>query len=465
MKSTRLLPALLLLMFMVTMTMNAQSLTEAKDLLEAGECEDAAEMLREIVASKPKDADASYTLGLAYMCMGNLNEASSEFINAKKKGSRDAVYRLAEISLNRYETDEAENYIEEYRKLLKKAKKGTPDLSEGFDDRLERITSMLDRVEKIVIIDSICVDVDNFFRYYDIAKETGSLSSPDVLPAVTSAASPTVVFQSGDNRERIWAAQNDDYSFELVSAGPTYAGNWSEPTVLSSVLGQGGDANYPFLMSDGITLYFANDGENSIGGYDIFLTRRDGETFLEPTNIGFPYNSPADDYLLAIDEINNLGWWATKRNAPQDSIVIYKFIPNETRENYSYDDPERIARARIDNYRDTWDGHDYTALNKKIQQSEKNEVTVQFKLNIPGRGIYTNLNDFRNKKARNLMQQYLTAENQLNEKEQRLEKLRLNYKINRSKGATEQITLLENDVDSQRTQLKKLLNEVITSEK
>ena len=44
---------------------------------------------------------------------------------------------------------------------------------------------------------------------------------------------------------------------------------WSEPESLTS-LNEQGNVNYPFLMSDGITLYYASDGEGSLGGYDIF---------------------------------------------------------------------------------------------------------------------------------------------------------------------------------------------------
>ncbi len=62
----------------------------------------------------------------------------------------------------------------------------------------------------------------------------------------------------------------------------------------------------PFFMSDGVTLYYANDGDESIGGYDIFISRKGEDGFLQPQNIGMPYNSPYDDYMLAIDEVTVL---------------------------------------------------------------------------------------------------------------------------------------------------------------
>ena len=82
---------------------------------------------------------------------------------------------------------------------------------------------------------------------------------------------------------------------------------WTAPHKLDEL--DGDDAqNYPFMLSDGITLYYAAQGEESIGGYDIFVTRydMDEKKFLYPENLGMPFNSPANDYMLAIDEFNQL---------------------------------------------------------------------------------------------------------------------------------------------------------------
>lgn len=447
----------------VASTVKAQTVAEARELIETGECDEAIGMLEKIVSSKPKDADASYYLGMAYLCTGDKQKAIDAFLSAKKKGSRDAAFNLARLYLERYEIEDAEVQLADYRKLLKKAKKGTVDLSEGFDEKLDKINTMLDRVEKIVVVDSICVEETEFFKFYDMAKETGSLSSPSVLGDKVPYSLQTVVFETGDKRERIWAIENDDLSLSLVSAGPTYGGNWSDPVVLGNELGEGGDANYPFLMADGVTMYFANDGENSIGGYDIFLTRRDGDRFLEPTNVGFPYNSPADDYLLVIDEIRNLGWWATKRNAPADSIVIYTFIPSDTRENYSYDDPSRMSYARIDNYRDTWNGKDYTQKKTDKALNRGGSEPVDFVFSFQGK-TYNTLEQFKNSKARQRIQQYFKELQTLEQQKEKLESLRVNYKQTHSKAIARQILDLEQDILRKEQSLKKLKNEVISLE-
>ena len=73
----------------------------------------------------------------------------------------------------------------------------------------------------------------------------------------------------------------------------------------------------------------------------------DGE-FLQPQNLGMPYNSPFDDYLLAVDELNGVGWWATDRKQLGDSLTVFLFKVNDLRRNYSPEDENLTAFARVD---------------------------------------------------------------------------------------------------------------------
>lgn len=122
---------------------------------------------------------------------------------------------------------------------------------------------------------------------------------------------------------------------------------WSKPTPLEGL--PEGDSNYPFLLSDGITIYFANNNPNGLGGYDLYVTRYNSETdrYLTAENLGMPFNSDANDYMMLIDEVNQLGWFATDRNQPEGMVCIYTFIPAETKQYYSYkeDSFEDIRKA------------------------------------------------------------------------------------------------------------------------
>ena len=70
---------------------------------------------------------------------------------------------------------------------------------------------------------------------------------------------------------------------------------WSQPLLLEGINEGISEAAYPFMLTDGTTFYFAGKGDESIGGYDIFMTRYNSQTgrFLNPENIGMPFNSEA----------------------------------------------------------------------------------------------------------------------------------------------------------------------------
>ncbi len=451
-------------------TITAQStLEEAKQLVESGDLETAIPMLEELAAASPKKGDINLLLGTALYYAGDHTGAKQQWEAAL---SKKVNLKLAELALMQYRTDDAEEFVETYRNGLKRGRKVLgPDESGDIDDRISRVSAMLDRVEKLVIIDSINVDSEIFFRQYGLAKSTGRFMLPsEAFNGTHQAAEPTVVFETGDGRERIWAVQNADNNFELVSAGPLSGGKWDEPSTLGSHLNEGGDANYPFLMSDGMTLYFANDGENSIGGLDIFITRRDGDGFLQPTNIGLPYNSPYNDYLLAIDEEKGIGWWATDRNRIPDMVTVYVFIPSDMRVNYPVDSENLADRVLITSSRDTWeDGKDYSgliALARKGSASDNGDLqaTPQFALSVPGRGTLTSLQDFRNTRARGLAKQWLDLRSQLDRKKTELAALRERYRKG-DQSVSGKILDGETVVAAMRNQLNIIASQVAEAEK
>lgn len=113
------------------------------------------------------------------------------------------------------------------------------------------------------------------------------------------------------------------------------------------------------MQSDGVTLYFGAKGSKSVGGYDLFMTRYnlDEQKFMPPENMGLPYNSKANDYLLAIDEFHELGWLVTDRNQPADKVCIYVFEPKSQRLTYAdmqLPKTKLESFAQIASIKDTW---------------------------------------------------------------------------------------------------------------
>ena len=447
--------------------LKAATVEDARRLAEDGNLDDAIEMLRKLEAEQSKDASIPKLLGDYYMAVGEEDNARDAYELARKKGSREAILGLAEMANTNYDVDGARALVEEYRKTLKKGKRViAEDESGDLSERIDRIENALDRVEMIEVVDSLVVDAEDFFRHYRLSPEAGSLNSTEVLPEGFGYTDPTVVYEPESGREMIWAAPGENGAFSLFSSSALYGDTWEQPVPLGDHLGGGGDANYPFLMPDGITLYFASDGEESLGGLDLFISRRDEDGFLQPQNLGMPYNSPYDDYMLAIDEFTGAGWWASDRNRIPGKVTIYIFVPQELRKNVSPDSPDLVARARMNAIRTTWnEGTDRQALLEKIGaiSTDKKSLSRQFDIYIPGRGVVTNFNDFRNPASRESMHAYQVGVAKVTEAERRLASLRAAYAAG-NHDTSDVIASLEKELESARAGLVELRNKVVGSE-
>ena len=444
----------------------AVTLNEAKEMYTAGDFAGALPGFEEALQAKPKDPSLNQWVGVCLMRTGRQKEAIPYLEFADSKGITEAPRYLAEIEFYNYHFDKASNYIASYEKALKKAKKSKPEEVEQLEEQIERGKTMLDRVEKIVVIDSVAVSREDFFKAYKLSPEVGSIQSVDVLPAKFSVADHTTVYMPETRSSMMWAAPDSMLNYVLVSSTQLYDNSWEKPTPLQGELEMGGDSNYPFMMPDGITLYYANNGEESLGGYDIFITRKDENGFLQPQNIGMPYNSPYDDYLLAIDEITGVGWWATDRNHLGDYITIYKFIPSDLRINYPVTLPDLAERARLSSYKATWEeGQDYTTLLNSIKNidTESKAKSVDFRFAMPGNKVYTSWSDFKNPRARKLMSTYIDSCTQLESSEATLASMRLKYR-NGDTSLKSSILQLEKKVENDRDNLKKIANEAISLE-
>ena len=100
---------------------------------------------------------------------------------------------------------------------------------------------------------------------------------------------------------------------------------WTAPALLGSHLFTPGNEIYPMLSPDGKTLYFASDALYGMGGYDLYKSEYNEETgsWGPPTNLGFPFSSPADDFLFAHSDDGKYAVFASNRECARDSVCLY----------------------------------------------------------------------------------------------------------------------------------------------
>ena len=387
---------------------------------------------------------------------------------AKKKAPEpDEVLANARQAYLDYDVEQARTLFDEYAALMKKKKKELPPEVEDEISRVVLMENMLSRVEKVAVVDSLVVDADSFFLRYGLSSEAGRLVPGEVvrMPEVE------VAFVPQNNSEILYAEPDSTGMFILMGAGVLDDGTVDRPLPLrGDNLGGGGNAEYPFLMADGMTLYFANDGEGSIGGYDIFLTLRDSDgEYLQPQNIGMPYNSPYDDYMLAIDEATGAGWWATDRNQIPGMVTIYVFEPADTRINVDSDNDALVSLAKLDNLDLAMAGVDTAAAKKRIDAARRRQTPAaasapDFELPIGSNSrIYTSLADFRSPRARQAMAQAIDARVEASRIEARLADLRSQWAAgNHNSGIT--ILNLEQQLADARQRMTDATNRAISEE-
>nr|MDE7024963.1 hypothetical protein [Paramuribaculum sp.] len=216
------------------------------------------------------------------------------------------------------------------------------------------------------------------------------------------------------------------------------------------------------------TLYYASNGSGSLGGYDIFITRNDGDRYLQPQNVGMPYNSPANDYLLAIDELTGAGWWATDRNAPEGKVTIYVYVPREVRKNYPVDRDDLVALAKVNSIAATREkGRDYSAIVKRINAlengNEASERRSMFAFALPNGKICRQIGDFQTIEGRKAIKSYLLYDEELRRTMQRTEALRTQY-AKGNRNVADEILQNESRELQLRNELKSKAAEVIEAE-
>lgn len=169
-------------------------------------------------------------------------------------------------------------------------------------------------------------------------------------------------------------------------------GKWGTPKNLGAEVNTPGNEAFPFIHDDG-TLYYASDGLGGLGGYDIFQTTQDGETWTNVSNIGTPYNSNMDDFGFILNVTGTEGYLTSDREGGYGQDDIYSFIapkgiPKKKNTTFvsticTYDaaSSARIAGSTVEIYQRMADGSLGDILDEyriKLDPVNDNEYTLRF---------------------------------------------------------------------------------------
>lgn len=333
---------------------------------------------------------------------------------------------------------------------------------------------MLPSTARVMFIDSMVTDKSSFLNAVALSSESGSLKTYNDFWKATGQDSAYTYMNEFGNKVLFSKHGNDGHS-QLYTADKLN-GQWSSPKAVTDFGAEFEDVNCPYMMSDGITLYFAAKGKNGIGGYDIYVTMYDTDSarFYKPENIGLPYNSHGNDYYYVIDEFNSIGWLVTDRNQPEDKVCIYTFIPSESRQTYNETDvdEEQLRRlAAISSIKDTWTDQNklQAARNRLASLKSKNSATKENSINfyINDKLVYSSPSDFKVAENRQRYARLTATKDELAKLVKRTDALRKQYsaapKAERSK-LTPAITKAEQQAEQTELYIRNLEKEIRNAE-
>ena len=286
--------------------------------------------------------------------------------------------------------------------------------------------TMLPNTDKLLVVDSMVVDKESFLKHLDLQNENGYVGIENDNAWFINALKNKKIYASGDSLS----------GRKLILAYYVNS-KWEDRRPISELNTIFSDINFPFLMPDATTLFFSAKGHNSIGGFDIYTTRLDVDNggFYIPDNYGLPYNSTANDYFLAIDERNNLGWLVSDRYQPEDKVCIYIFVPNKNRVKLAQEgfDNNTIKKlAQLNNIQDTWNFGDKQEAMRNLERlrtqrnvENKGRESVLFIVNDKIK--YTSLSQFKSNKSKQLFAKLEDNKQLVSKQKTELENLRIQY--------------------------------------
>ena len=171
--------------------------------------------------------------------------------------------------------------------------------------------------------------------------------------------------------------------------------------------------------------------------------------------------------MLVVDEVANLGWFATDRNQPEGLVCVYVFVPNAVKEKYDFNAlgyDGMLPFARLSSVVATQ--NDDEALKKARRQLAVLEFSQlesmknnDFLFVIDDTRDYTKLSDFKSDEARKMFVEWQKCTQRLAGDVKKLEKQRDEYgsaTVGEKKRMSEEILKLEEKIEADRVAVERM---------
>ena len=250
--------------------------------------------------------------------------------------------------------------FEESLQAYESALRMFPDSALTLDDSLLKLDisdrilmsengrSMMDFVSTPVVVAKHRFSLDDFFLYYPLPDRSWR-RTPCQIDSSSHALDKASYVPEGAS-EIFWSAEDKD-GIRNIYRSEYQDTVWSAPALLNEHVTSVADEIYPMMSLDGKKIYFASEGLYGVGGYDIYVSEWDEASgdWSVPVNMGFPYSSPADDFLYADSPDGKYTVFASNRACSKDSVWVYVLEYDDMPVRHSVSDvDELLSLAALD---------------------------------------------------------------------------------------------------------------------
>lgn len=314
--------------------------SDANKLFEQEQFVEATPLFSRLLAIEPKNHEYNFKYGTCLLFQSNDKQKALNYLQYAVKSSEiqpDAFFYLGRAYHLNYLFKEA---IKSYTKFIALAPNTKLKYTaERYTNMCQNGKNKLTKFTDFEVIDKQEIASEEFYRSYKLTQLGGELIVVAEFQTKLDKKKnhlPLVYFGSGST-SIYYASYGEDATtgLDIYKRTKVKNGGWSEPIKLSATINTSFDENYPFFNEKTRELFFSSNSYESIGGYDIFKAKQlNDDEFSKPKAIDFAISSSDDDLLYISDSLDQLAFFASKRNCEAGKINLYtikneRFIQND----------------------------------------------------------------------------------------------------------------------------------------
>lgn len=356
-------------------------------------------LMSQLLSMFPKEPEYNY--GYA-ACLIETNQETEkavkylQYAGSKSSNPRIKYYMGRAFHLN-YKFDEAVNYYKAF------SQNGTATDKKKY--QIDNLIAMCNNgkdliryISDLTVVDNKKIKSENFFYSYELKEFGGKLimKPPEFKSKIDKKLEPvnTVVFLPNKSDTIYYGSYGEKAGGgrDIYRISKDMYGKWKKPEMLSPEINTPFDEDFPFMMENGRTLFFASKGHNSMGGYDIFRTEFDtsSKKWSKPLNLDFPINTPYDDYLFITDKNELYAFFTSNRETNEDKISVYNIVIDKSPVKREFNNIEEIintSKLEVSSLAEI----------KRVEESRKGASDKATAMNQSGISTQTNRATFSNK--------------------------------------------------------------------